>query len=68
MFPITCEVEHKPFEKTNKSVGIDLAIKELAILSDGNSYENIKSLKTKLKKLKYEQRQLSKKKKKSIKK
>jgi len=58
---ITCEVEHKPFEKTNKSVGIDTGIKELAILSDGSSYENIKSLKTKLKKLKYEQRQLSKK-------
>jgi putative transposase len=58
---ITCEVEHKPFEKANKSVGIDTGIKELAILSDGSTYENIKSLKTKLKKLKYEQRQLSKK-------
>lgn len=58
---ITCEVEHKSFDKTNKSVGIDTGIKELAILSDGSSYENIKSLKTKLKKLKYEQRQLSKK-------
>jgi len=58
---ITCEVEHKPFDKTNKSVGVDTGIKELAILSDGSSYENIKSLKSKLKKLKYEQRQLSKK-------
>jgi len=58
---ITCEVGYKSFEKTNKSVGIDTGIKELAILSDGSSYENIKSLKTKLKKLKYEQRQLSKK-------
>lgn len=58
---ITCEVEHKPFEKTNKSIGIDTGIKELAILSDGSSYENIKLLKNKLKKLKYEQRQLSKK-------
>ncbi len=58
---ITCEIEHIPFEKTGKSVGIDTGIKELAILSDGNSYDNIKSLKTKLKKLKYEQRQLSKK-------
>lgn len=58
---ITCEVEHKQFNKTNKSVGIDTGIKELAILSDGSSCENIKSLKTKLKKLKYEQRQLSKK-------
>ena len=58
---ITCEVEYKPFNKTGKSVGVDAGIKELAILSDGNHYENIKSLKTKLKKLKYEQRQLSKK-------
>lgn len=58
---ITCEVEHKPFENTSKSVGIDTGIKKLATLSDGSSYENIKSLKIKLKKLKYEQRQLSKK-------
>ena len=58
---ITCEVEYKPFDKTNKSIGIDTGIKDLAILSDGSSYENIKSLKTKLSKLKYEQRQLSKK-------
>jgi putative transposase len=34
---------------------------DLAILSDGTTYENIKSLKNNLKKLKYEQRQLSKK-------
>jgi putative transposase len=58
---ITCEIEYKTFDKTGKSIGIDTGIKELAILSDGSSYENIKSLKTKLKKLKYEQRQLSKK-------
>ena len=55
------EIEYKTFDKTGKSIGIDTGIKELAILSDGSSYENIKSLKTKLKKLKYEQRQLSKK-------
>ena len=58
---ITCEIKYIPYEKTNKSIGIDTGIKELAILSDGSSYENIKSLKTKLSKLKYEQRQLSKK-------
>ena len=58
---ITCEIEYKTFDKTGKSIGIDTGIKELAILSDGSSYENIKSLKTKLKKLKYQQRQLSKK-------
>ena len=62
--------ETSSFEITNNSIklGGDEAVepilkgnKELAILSDGSSYENIKSLKTKLKKLKYEQRQLSKK-------
>ena len=58
---ITCEVEYFPFEKTNSKVGIDTGIKDLAILSDGKVYENIKALKTNLKKLKYEQRQLSKK-------
>ena len=58
---ITCEVNYKPFDKIGSSVGIDTGIKNLAILSDGKTYENIKVLKSKLKKLKYEQRQLSKK-------
>ena len=58
---ITCEVEHIPFEKTKSQVGIDTGIKDLAILSDGKIYENIKILKTNLKKLKYHQKQLSKK-------
>lgn len=58
---ITCEVYHKPFDKTGLKVGIDTGIKNLAILSDGKTYENIKVLKSKLKKLKYQQRQLSKK-------
>lgn len=58
---ITCEVEYTPFEKTNSKVGIDTGIKDLAILSDGKVYKNIKTLKANLKKLKYEQRQLSKK-------
>ena len=58
---LTCEVKHQPYEKTNSKVGIDTGIKDLAILSDGTTYENIRSLKTKLKKLKYNQRQLSKK-------
>jgi len=58
---IVCEVEHEELDKTNSSVGIDTGIKDLAILSDGKKYENIKSLKTSLKKLKYEQRQFSKK-------
>ena len=58
---ITCEVQHKTFEKTNSKVGIDTGIKDLAILSDGTTYKNIKTLKNKLKKVKYNQRQLSKK-------
>jgi putative transposase len=58
---ITCEVNHKPFDKTGSEVGIDTGIKDLAILSDGTTYENIKILKKKLKKVKYNQRQLSKK-------
>jgi putative transposase len=57
----TCEVEYTPFEKTNSNIGIDTGIKDLAILSDGKVYKNIKTLKTNLKKLKYNQRQLSKK-------
>lgn len=60
---ITCETKHKPYEKTGKSVGIDVGLKELAVLSDGTIYKNIKSLKSRIKELKYEQRQLSKKKK-----
>ena len=55
---LTCEVQHKPFDKTGSKVGIDTGIKDLAILSDGTTYENIKTLKNNLKKLKYNQRQL----------
>ncbi len=58
---ITCEVEHLPFERTNSKIGIDTGIKDLAVLSDGKVYENIKTLKTNLKRLQYQQRQLSKK-------
>lgn len=58
---ITCEVNYVPFDKTGSKIGVDTGIKDLAILSDGKTYENIKVLKSKLKKLKYQQRQLSKK-------
>ncbi len=58
---ITCEVKHQPYKKTNSKVGIDTGIKDLAILSDGTTYKNIKTLKNNLKKVKYNQRQLSKK-------
>jgi len=58
---ITSEVNYKPHKKTGSKIGIDTGIKDLAILSDGKVYKNIKTLKNNLKKLKYEQRQLSKK-------
>jgi putative transposase len=51
---LTCEVQYQPYEKTGSKVGIDTGIKDLAILSDGTTYENIKTLKNNLKKLKYE--------------
>jgi putative transposase len=60
---ITCETDYEPYEKTRSSVGIDTGIKDLAILSDKKVYENIKTLKTNIKKVKFNQRQLSKKKK-----
>ena len=60
---ITCEVEYDPLPKTNKAVGIDLGIKTLAVCSDGTVFENIKATKKYAKRLTYEQRQLSKKKK-----
>ena len=58
---ISCEVSYEPYSKTGLTVGIDTGIKTLATLSSGKTYENVRSLKTKLKKLKFNQRQLSKK-------
>ena len=58
---ITCEVQYKSFDKTGSKVGIDTGIKDLAILSNGKIYKNIRTLKNNLKILKYKQRQLSKK-------
>ena len=60
---ITCEVEHMPLSKVDKQIGIDLGIKNLVICSDGKTFENIKTTKKYAKKLAYEQKQLSKKKK-----
>jgi len=66
---LTCEVTIQPKAQPGvptgkvKAVGIDLGIKDLLILSDGRKAENPKYLKKALKKLKYNQRQLSKKKK-----
>jgi putative transposase len=58
---ITCEIEYESFKKNGSKIGIDTGIKNLAILSDGKTYENIKTLKNNLKHLKYNQKLLSKK-------
>jgi putative transposase len=60
---ITCEVEHEKFPNSDKRIGIDLGIKDLAICSDGKVFENPRTTNKYAKKLTYEQRQLSKKKK-----
>lgn len=58
---ITCEAEHEPLSSTGKQVGIDLGIKNLIVCSDGKIFKNIKTTNTHAKKLKYVQKQLSKK-------
>jgi putative transposase len=60
---LLCETTYYPLDKTGNQVGIDTGIKDLAILSDGETYKNLKPLKSAMKKLRYESRQLSKKKK-----
>ncbi len=60
---ITCESKHEPLSSTNKKIGIDLGIKDLAVCSNGKIFRNIKATKKYAKKLTYKQRRLSKKKK-----
>lgn len=60
---ITVEMEKELLPKNDKSVGVDLGIKDFAILSTGEKIENSKFKRTQLKKLKFLHRQLSKKKK-----
>lgn len=48
----------EPLEKTNNVIGIDVGIKDFAIMSNGEKIENKHFLKTKSKKLKFLQRQL----------
>lgn len=52
---------YKPWDKTGKIVGIDTGVENLATLSNGKIYENIKALKQYSKKIDYLQRQLSRK-------
>lgn len=57
---LLCETDIQELPKTNSSVGIDLGIKDLAILSTGEKIENLKFRKQLEDKLKREQRKLSK--------
>ena len=56
---ILCEEEIEELPKTNKNIGIDLGIKEFATMSDCTKVENLKLTKEYEKKLKREQRKLS---------
>lgn len=53
--------EYNSINKTNKSIGIDLGIKDLVVTSDGNIYKNHKFLKKYENKLKTAQKHLSRK-------
>ena len=55
------DVQIKELPKTNKSIGVDLGIKEFAITSNGEKYDNPKFLKKSLDKLAKLQRELSRK-------
>lgn len=56
---ILVETEVQPLEKTESSIGIDLGITDFAILSDGRKIDNNKFTSKMEKKLKREQRKLS---------
>ena len=56
---ILCEEEIEELAKSNKNIGIDLGIKEFATMSDCTKVENLKLSKEYEKKLKREQRKLS---------
>ena len=56
---ILCEEEIEELSKTNKNIGIDLGIKEFATMSDCTKVANLKFTKEYEKRLKREQRKLS---------
>jgi len=56
---ILVETEIKPLERTDKSIGLDLGVKDLVITSNGLKYRNHKYLAKSEKKLAREQRKLS---------
>ncbi|MGO1044903.1 IS200/IS605 family element RNA-guided endonuclease TnpB [Clostridioides difficile] len=55
-----CEVDIKPLKESNKYIGIDLGLKDFAICSNGNVFDNPKWLRRANYRLKLEQRRLSK--------
>ena len=57
---LLCETDIQELPKTNSSVGIDLGIKDMAVLSTGEKIENLKFRKQLENKLRREQRKLSK--------
>ena len=60
---LTCEAVHTPLPKAGTSIGIDTGINHLAVLSNGTEYGNHKFLRSKSKKVKFNSRKLSSKKK-----
>lgn len=56
---VNVEVEPSEHEHPQESIGIDLGIKTLAVLSDGREFENQKLLRSELRKLKRLNRELS---------
>ncbi|SFE81414.1 IS200/IS605 family element RNA-guided endonuclease TnpB [Alteribacillus iranensis] len=56
---LLCEENIKPFKKTNTAVGIDLGIHDFAVFSDGRKKDNHRFTAKMEKKLKREQRKLS---------
>jgi len=58
---ILVETEHNKFEKTGKSVGIDLGIKDFVVTSEGYKYKNNRYTKTYERLLKKHQQHLSRK-------
>ena len=56
---ILVETEIKPLERTDKTIGLDLGVKDIVITSNGLKYKNHKYLSKSEKKLAREQRKLS---------
>ena len=60
---VLCEIDVKELPKNSSSIGIDLGLKDLAITSEGETFKNHKFYRLAEKKLKFQQRKLSRKKK-----